>query len=171
MARKLGWILTLGIAAALAAAEPLYLPRFQMGGMEFAHIEVARTEAERVRGLMHRTALARDGGMLFAFREPDVLCFWMKNTLVPLDILFLDSRGTIVSIATMTPEAPRGKSESEADYERRLRRTYSRRLAVAALEIRGGLAAELGLRAGYRVPALAQDKIYHFLEGVKSPQK
>ena len=157
-------MLLLGVSAALAAAEPLYLPRFQMGGMEFGHVEVARTQEQRVRGLMGRTALARDGGMLFIFREPDVLCFWMKNTLIPLDILFLDSRGTIVFVATMLPEAPRGKGESEADYERRLKRTYSRRLAVAALELRGGLAAELGLRAGYRVPALAHDKIYHFLQ-------
>ena len=153
----------LGVSAALAAAEPLYLPRFQMGGMEFAKVEVARTEAERIRGLMQRPSLARDGGMLFAFREPNVLCFWMKNTLIPLDILFLDSRGTIVSIATMAPEPPKGANESEADYERRLKRYYSRRLAVTALEIRGGLAAELGLRPGYRIPALAQDKIYHFL--------
>jgi uncharacterized membrane protein (UPF0127 family) len=66
-------------------------------------VEIADTEAARARGLMFRKTLAPDQGMLFLFEERGVHPFWMKNTLISLDIVWLDSRGAIVSIAHAVP--------------------------------------------------------------------
>ena len=62
------------------------------------NIELARTEAEIEKGLMFRTRLPEENGMLFIFPDADVRYFWMKNTLVPLDMIFIAADGTIVSI-------------------------------------------------------------------------
>lgn len=66
-------------------------------------IEIADEPAERARGLMFRQDLAEGHGMLFIFDEPGVQSFWMKNTRVPLDILFFDAGDRFVSSATMEP--------------------------------------------------------------------
>lgn len=105
-------------------------------------VEVARTEAEQARGLMFRRSVAPDGGMLFPFRPVRPAAFWMKNTLVPLDMLFIRADGTIARITTaraldLTP-------------------VESGEPVAAVLELRAGRARELGLREGDRVasPAL-----------------
>ncbi len=66
-------------------------------------IEVARKEGERAKGLMGRTSLGRDEGMLFIFDDEGYHGFWMKNTLLPLSIAFIDKKGEIVSITDMMP--------------------------------------------------------------------
>lgn len=66
-------------------------------------VEVADDDESRERGLMFRTHLDLDAGMLFVFDEAKPLSFWMKNTLIPLDILYFDSEGMLVSAVTMTP--------------------------------------------------------------------
>lgn len=65
--------------------------------------EIADGDAERSRGLMFRDTLPETSGMIFIFSEPRQLHFWMKNTLVPLDILYFDDEGTFVSRTTMVP--------------------------------------------------------------------
>jgi len=66
-------------------------------------VAVARTDAERARGLMGQRRLAPDSGMLFAFPQPTEASFWMKDTLIPLSIAFVDGRGRIVAMRDMTP--------------------------------------------------------------------
>lgn len=100
-------------------------------------VEVARTDRERQRGLMGRTELAHDEGMLFLFPEitGEPLQFWMKNTPLPLDILFFDLETRLVSVAMMEPciddPCPFYRSTAPAQY---------------ALEVPAGVIAALGLR-------------------------
>ncbi|MEQ1687948.1 MAG: DUF192 domain-containing protein [Sphingopyxis sp.] len=95
-------------------------------------VEVARTEEEQARGLMYRTALAPDAGMVFPFSPPRFASFWMKNTLIPLDMLFVRADGTIDRIAENTvPES--------------LEPVGSGGEVIAVLELAGGTAARLGI--------------------------
>ncbi len=110
-----------------------------IGGETFI-LELAITPSERSRGLSNREHLAPDGGMLFVFTQASTLSFWMKETLIPLDILFLDEERRIVNIHTMLPEpgVPDGqltiyRSTSPAQY---------------AVEVNAGVAAELELAPG-----------------------
>lgn len=66
-------------------------------------VEVARTPEERSRGLMQRESLPTTSGMLFVFEEENVYGFWMKNTLIPLDAIWLDANGVVVDVITMYP--------------------------------------------------------------------
>ncbi len=66
-------------------------------------VEIADTDAERERGLMERTELAQDAGMLFVFEEEQQLAFFMRDTLIPLSIAYIDAEGTIVDIQDMQP--------------------------------------------------------------------
>jgi uncharacterized membrane protein (UPF0127 family) len=100
-------------------------------------VEIARTDAERARGLMHRRALAPDAGMLFIFDETADHPFWMKNTLIPLDLLFIGEDGRIVGIV---PRAvPGDLSPRSAGASRYV------------LEVNGGWAEAHGVAAGDRV--------------------
>jgi uncharacterized membrane protein (UPF0127 family) len=74
------------------------------GGEEVdVRVEIADSDAERARGLMERTALAEDRGMLFVFEEERRRSFWMKNTLIPLSIAYIDAERRIVDIQDMEP--------------------------------------------------------------------
>ena len=66
-------------------------------------IEVVKTEAERERGLMYRTELDENSGMLFIFQQTGIKTFWMKNTLIPLDMLFIDTDKKIIHIEKNVP--------------------------------------------------------------------
>lgn len=92
-------LLVLAPAMAAAAGAPVAL---QVGGHVF-WAEVAATPQQRERGLMGRTRLADDAGMLFVFEHKAPHCFWMKNTPLPLSIAFLADDGTIVNIESMQP--------------------------------------------------------------------
>jgi uncharacterized membrane protein (UPF0127 family) len=105
-------------------------------------VELALTGPQMARGLMFREELAPDAGMLFVFPQR-VASFWMRNTLIPLDMLFIDRDGRVVRIAERTtPLSEQGIS--------------SRRPVVAVLELAGGTAERLGIEVGSKVesPAL-----------------
>ena len=68
------------------------------------YLEVADTSQERAQGLMGRGSLGKYRGMLFVFTNEQVLSFWMKNTLIPLDIIFVDKHLAVVDVQTMRPE-------------------------------------------------------------------
>lgn len=72
------------------------------GAVEAA-VEIADKDKDRMRGLMYRKAMGADAGMLFVFDEEQVLRFWMKNTCIPLDMIFIAEDGTIVGIEENTP--------------------------------------------------------------------
>lgn len=101
-------------------------------------VEVARTPAERARGLMFRESLPDDEGMLFDFGDPQAVAMWMRNTLIPLDILFVRSDGRISSIARdAQPLSDRVMASAEP--------------VRAVLELPGGLTAERGIEPGDRI--------------------
>jgi uncharacterized membrane protein (UPF0127 family) len=115
--RRLGRLLTAMLPALVAAAllSPLPcaaqgaepnppLPHvFLQAGIHRIKAEVADTQQKRSRGLMMRKSLQSNSGMLFVFEQAAQHCFWMKNTLIPLTIAFLDDDGTIVTLADMEP--------------------------------------------------------------------
>jgi uncharacterized membrane protein (UPF0127 family) len=101
------------LAIALAMLAPLpgtaqeaaqSLPAIRLSaGMHNINAQVAQTPEQRAIGLMHRKTMPATDGMLFVFEQPNVQCFWMKNTLLPLSIAFLADDGTVVNIAEMKP--------------------------------------------------------------------
>ena len=95
------------LAIVAFAASPAFAqnPVAQLNaGMHLIRAEVVSDPGTRAQGLMHRKTLPQSGGMLFIFDEHAAHCMWMKNTLIPLSVAFIDDRGTIVNIADMEPQ-------------------------------------------------------------------
>ena len=101
-------------------------------------VEVARTAEEQAQGLMNRQSLGPDRGMIFPMDPPRDASFWMKNTLIPLDLIFVRADGTIARI-------------EENAVPLSLEPIMSMEPVAAVLELAGGRSAELGIRAGDRV--------------------
>ena len=104
-------IALLGLSASWTAfsqtsdAPQLDLPRIKLSaGMHLIDTQVARTNAQRQTGLMHRPSMPQTEGMLFVFDQPATQCFWMKNTLLPLTAAFVADDGRIVNLADMKPQ-------------------------------------------------------------------
>jgi uncharacterized protein len=110
----------------------------QNGKTHHFRVEVARTPAEQAQGLMFRTAMGADEGMLFPSETPQFRSFWMKNTVIPLDVIFIGADGLISNIAAMTTPYSLDPIPSDGP-------------VVAVLELNGGRAAELGIMPGARV--------------------
>ena len=90
----------------LTSGAALAAPTIELtAGMHRIEAEVASSNPERATGLMNRPSMPIHRGMLFVFPEAGVQCFWMKNTLIPLSIAFLDDAGHIVQIADMQPQS------------------------------------------------------------------
>jgi uncharacterized membrane protein (UPF0127 family) len=108
------------------------------GGEVEVRVEIADDLPEQTRGLMERTALAEDRGMLFVYSDEEVRSFWMKNTLIPLSIAYMDSDGRIVDLQDMKPlddDPPHYVSAEPARY---------------ALEVNRGFFEEHGVKVGDR---------------------
>ena len=145
----------LGLVASLAACQPSASNAVELGrspaGLEQAAltiessgrkhrftVEVASTPEQQQMGLMHRSALAPDRGMIFPFDAPRQASFWMKNTLIPLDMIFVRADGSIANIEANTVPLS-------------LQPVYSEGPVAAVLEIAGGRSGELGIKAGDKV--------------------
>jgi len=101
-------------------------------------VEMARTDAERAHGLQGRRLLAEDAGMLFDFRRVGMVYMWMKDTDIPLDMLFITANGRVASLTEGTEPLS-------------LRSISSKRPVLAVLEVNAGTVARLGIRPGDRV--------------------
>ncbi len=119
-----------------AAQPPLPAVTLHVGHHEI-RVEHAATPETLREGLMHRTTLAADAGMLFELGEPDIHCFWMKNTLIPLSIAFIGQDGRIVDIQDMQPQSLDPHCPAAP--------------VTRALEMNQGWFARAGVRAGDRV--------------------
>lgn len=95
------FILVAAFCSAYAAESSEQIP-LRIGKHLF-EVEVATTPQQRERGLMQRTSLPANGGMLFVFEQPGRHCFWMRNTPLPLSIAFADTSGRIINLADMQP--------------------------------------------------------------------
>jgi uncharacterized protein len=145
--RPLALILALVLALAACgggegesdAAGPTVVIETENGEKRIA-VEIADTNDERAVGLMGRTSLPEDAGMLFVYPEPTQGGYWMKNTLIPLSIAFYDANGTILRILDMEP------------CRRDPCRIYDPGLAYAgALEVNQGAFGRWGVREGDRL--------------------
>jgi uncharacterized membrane protein (UPF0127 family) len=108
-------------------------------------IEVATTNGERALGLMYRRALPADAGMLFLYDTPQPLTMWMRNTIIPLDMIFIGADGKVHRIESHTEPFSTQIISSDGDVK-------------GVLEVNAGTAAAIGLKAGDQVvyPGLDQ---------------
>ena len=97
-------------------------------------------------GLMHRDKLDDGRGMLFVFPDANERSFWMKNCLFNIDLIFLDSRGTITAVHSMKTEDPKSEDESDFAYENRLNHYWSNGPARFAMEFQEGTNEKLGFK-------------------------
>jgi uncharacterized protein len=129
----------LGPNAGAAYAQTLDRLEIATGsGAHMFNVEVVNDEAGREKGLMYRRFMPQDRGMLFDFKEEAPVAFWMKNTYIPLDMIFISRRGVVTNIV----------ANAEPLSERLI---PSGGPAYGVLEINGGVAARIGLKVGDRV--------------------
>ncbi len=138
MIRSLARLSLLPLLLALSACASARTPWVEVGGERF-QVEVADDDAERARGLMFRDAMADDHGMLFIHDRQEPQAYWMKNTRIPLDILYFDRDRRLVSQQRDVPPCSAGD---------RCPPYPSRAPAQYVLELNAGQAARLGLQDG-----------------------
>jgi len=128
--------------AAPSSALPMVNVRI---GQQSFQLEVAKTERDRMKGLMYRESMPTDRGMIFVFDREAMRNFWMKDTMIPLDILYLNSIGGIVSIKHLKPL---DESSVSSDFPVKF-----------AIELNEGAAAKAGVKVGYiiDIPAVARN--------------
>jgi uncharacterized membrane protein (UPF0127 family) len=115
-------------------------------GKHAFRVEVAASQAEQAKGLMFRTEMGDDEGMLFPEETPRTPSFWMKNTVIPLDIIYIGTNSRVLNIVNALP------------YD--LTPLPAEGLAIGVLELNGGRAAQLGIKPGdkvsWKLPAAAK---------------
>jgi uncharacterized membrane protein (UPF0127 family) len=112
-------------------------------------VELADDGKERAQGLMFRESLPKSAGMLFVYPKPQRTGFWMKNTLIPLDMIFADATGRVVRVHSNAVPGDQTVIDSGGE-------------VLATLEINGGLAARLGIAPGaeMRHPVFGADAVW-----------
>lgn len=133
--QRMAWWFVLLSTAPLSGCASHDAPWVELRGRRFL-VEVAADDATQARGLMFRDSLAEDRGMLFIFERDEPRAFWMKNTRIPLDILYFDSGRRLVSIAAgvpacTTPQCPSYPSEEPARYTLELVAGMAKQLRAA----------------------------------------
>jgi uncharacterized protein len=140
------WAAVLPGAALAACREDAVELRTPAGNVARFGVEIADDAAERAQGLMNRPSMPRGAGMLFVYERPQRAVFWMKNTLIPLDMIFADPSGTVTHVhENAVPLDETGIDGGDG--------------VLFVLEINGGLAGRLGIGPGtvMRHPAIPQD--------------
>jgi hypothetical protein len=102
------------------------------------NVEVASTPQERERGLMLRTSLPAESGMLFLYETPQPIAMWMKNTIIPLDMIFIDAWGKVNRIESNAEPFSLDPIPSDGD-------------VIGILEVNAGVAEKIGLKTGDKV--------------------
>ena len=117
------------------------MPRIVFPNGYRVHVELAIDEARRAQGLMYRDRLPENRGMLFVFSEPSVQSFWMKNTLIPLDMIWIDGDRRVVHVKHDVPPC---RADPCPGYDPGVPALY-------VLEVAGGVARQQGLEVGARL--------------------
>ncbi|HVX85089.1 MAG TPA: DUF192 domain-containing protein [Phycisphaerae bacterium] len=125
-----------GPASAPATIPSVPLETVKIGDTNFS-LEIADTPEKQEKGLMFRPSMPATSGMLFVFDKPDTVSFWMKNTEIPLDIIFLDASGKVLAIQRREPHDETGMGPPSP--------------ALLVIEINAGRAAAVGLKVGDKV--------------------
>jgi len=140
-----GLALALVLLAATAPPARAQPPVVELGaGMHLIHAALAADDRSRMRGLMFRTSLGPNEGMLFVFDESTTHCMWMKNTLVPLSVAFLDESAHIINVADMAPQTETPHCATQP--------------ARYALEMRRGWFSERGLGPGTEIRGIVRKR-------------
>jgi len=129
------------LAVSLCAVARAELPVVQLAtGMHLIRAELADSMGTRMEGLMHRKSMPQGSGMVFVFDETATHCMWMKNTLIPLSVAFIDDAGAIINIADMQPHSEQSHCAA--------------RPARYALEMNRGWFAQRGIKPGAKLRGL-----------------
>ena len=129
--------LLIGSAAAQDGPQPRLQTIDLTAGIHVIKTELALTLPQQMTGMMWRTEMANNEGMLFVYEQPDTRCFWMRNTLLPLSIAFIADDGSIVNIADMKPKSDQSHCSTKP--------------VRYALEMRQGWFDKRGLKPGLKL--------------------
>jgi uncharacterized membrane protein (UPF0127 family) len=139
-------VIALAAFVSMPRKEPAYGPAVEIvteHGTSTVQVEVANTPEMREQGLMNRPSLGPEAGMLFVFDDMNMRYFWMENTLIPLDMIFISADGTVVSVRENTTPLSRDLITSVAPCR-------------FVLEVNGGYCREHGVSAGNKVEMSAR---------------
>jgi uncharacterized membrane protein (UPF0127 family) len=133
-----GLVLAVAPLAQAQTAPQSRLPVVELrAGMHIIQAELAVTPSQQATGMMWRTEMPGNEGMLFVNSDDQIRCFWMKNTLIPLTIAYLTADGTIINLADMQPRSEQSHCSAKP--------------ARFALEMRQGWFAKRGIQAGFQL--------------------
>ena len=129
-------LLALALSALPALAQQMPVAQLN-AGMHLIRAEVAADYGSRMTGLMHRTSMPSNAGMLFIFDNLERQCMWMKNTLIPLSVAFMDEHGAVINVEDMEPQTEDSHCAA--------------RPSRYALEMNRGWFAARGIKPGSRI--------------------